>query len=74
MTDSLDTSDDMCPTELPATFVIRLVGRVREIAKTDASRARIPFVSGIYVVVLSGGDKVAKMDVFRAEIRFISRC
>lgn len=48
--------------------------RSRQIAKTDASGARSPLVSGIYDVVLSGGDKVAKMDVFRAEIRFISRC
>ena len=29
---------------------------------------------GFMMSFSSGGDKVAKMDVFRAEIRFISRC
>jgi hypothetical protein len=48
--------------------------RSSPIAKTDASEPGIPLVSGIYDLIPSSGDMIAKMDVIRAEIRFISRC
>jgi hypothetical protein len=48
--------------------------RAGAIAKTDASPGEMPFISGMYDLVPAAVGRIAKTDVIRAEIRFISRC
>ena len=50
-------------------------GKITSNCKTETRQGQESlWCLGFMMSFLSGGDKVAKMDVFRAEIRFISRC